>query len=170
MEELKSSEDVILCLSVTRDGYKILFNPSAVVSHINRTDFSSFMKHNLNWTQSFYQELQKGIQISPEHFRYPKYESIIYHEGLQWWKWLGWKFYPLLWCLLLNGCSYIISIYLIIRLAFRARRFQVIWCLPFIIINNGYLFFLTAKISFKFCSDQRKLSKPQISSQETWTF
>ncbi len=160
-EELKSSEDVILCLSVARDGYKIYFNPGAVVSHINRTDFRSFMKHPLNWTQSYYQELQKGIRISPEHFRYPRYKSLIYHEDLQWWQWLGWKSYPLLWCLLFNGCGYIISIYWIIRIAFKARRFQVIWCLPFIIINKGHFFFLMAKIAVKFCSDQRKLSKPQ---------
>jgi glycosyltransferase involved in cell wall biosynthesis len=160
-EELQSSEDIILCLSVTRDGYKILFNPSAVVSHINRADFRSFMKHNLNWTRSFYLELQKGIRISPEHFRYPKYKSLIYHEGLPWWKWLGWKFYPLLRCLIFNGCGFIISIYGIIRLAVRARRFQVIWCLPFIIISKIHIFFLITKISLKFCSDQRKLSKPQ---------
>jgi glycosyltransferase involved in cell wall biosynthesis len=160
-EELKSSEDVILCLSVTRDGYKIFFNPSAVVSHINRTDFRSFMKHPLNWTQSLYQDFQKGIRISPEHFRYPKYESLIYHEGLHWRQWLGWKFYPLLWCLKTHSFLYIATIYWIIRISFRARRYQVIWCLPFIIINEGHLFFLTAKIAFKFCNDQRKLSKPQ---------
>ena len=166
-EELKTSEDVILCLSVIRDGYKILFNPSAVVSHINRPDFRSFMKHPLNWTQSFYQELQKGIQISPEHFRYPKYERIIYHEGLNWRQWLGWKFYPFLWCLKTHVYLYIVTIYWIVYIAFRAMRFQVLLYLPFICINKAYLYFLTAKIAFKFCNDQRKLSKPQKESMIT---
>lgn len=50
-ETLRYGEDLIFCRNVIQNGYKIFFDPKAVLYHINRTSFGYFMKHAREWAQ-----------------------------------------------------------------------------------------------------------------------
>lgn len=44
-------EDLMFCRKVIQSGYKIFFEPKAVLDHINRTSYRNFMKHAREWAQ-----------------------------------------------------------------------------------------------------------------------
>lgn len=50
-EEHLVAEDVLFCKKVTNKGYKLFFEPSAKVLHINRTSCKAFFDHARHWAQ-----------------------------------------------------------------------------------------------------------------------
>lgn len=44
-------EDYMFCKKVRAAGYRIFFEPRAVLYHVNRTSFAGFMKHAREWAQ-----------------------------------------------------------------------------------------------------------------------
>ena len=123
-EELKSGEDYDFCIRLTRAGYKIFFEPKATVSHINRTRFSSFMKHARDWTISEYQLRRKGIIIPPQN------------NSLRW---------TLIFANILLG-----NIIEIVTNSFQAGRIQVLLFLPWIILNRSVYYFYILKAELRF--------------------
>lgn len=123
-EELKSGEDYDFCINVTRAGYKIFFEPKAVVFHINRTRFSSFMKHAKDWTVSEYRLRQKGIIVPPRN------------NSLRW---------TLIFANILLG-----NIIEIVSNSFRVKRIEVLLYLPWIILNRFMYYFYILKAELRF--------------------
>lgn len=50
-EALRFGEDYMFCQKVTKSGYRIYFEPRAVLYHINRASFKHFMQHAREWAQ-----------------------------------------------------------------------------------------------------------------------
>jgi glycosyltransferase involved in cell wall biosynthesis len=50
-ETFRFGEDYMFCQKVRDAGYRIYFEPRAVVYHINRASFAQFMKHAREWAQ-----------------------------------------------------------------------------------------------------------------------
>ena len=123
--ELRFAEDFAFCTALNRLGYKIVFEPRAKVGHINRTSFPKLMKHAKDWASSQYALREKGI-IKPG----------IMNPGLVV---LQLLFYSLT------------TTWDILHSAFRAGRFGVMLCLPFIFLNNLVTIYYTFKSHLAFC-------------------
>ncbi len=111
-EELKTGEDVDFCLRVTYRGYQLYFEPKAKVLHINRDTFSEFMAHGKSWAKPV---------ASPENENSQEDKS----GGLM--KLLS-----------IYAQNYIKSILEVISYGFKAKRFYVIFFIPFIVLYKTY--------------------------------
>lgn len=112
-EDLKTGEDVDFSLRVTYGGYQLYFEPKAKVSHINRDTFREFMGHGKSWARPV---TEPG------------------GENNQQWKGNG----GLLKGLPIYAKNYIKSIVEVISYGFKAKRFYVIFFIPFIVLYKTY--------------------------------
>jgi glycosyltransferase involved in cell wall biosynthesis len=117
--ELRFAEDYAFCVAVRRKGYKIFFEPQAKVRHVNRFSYPSFMKHAKDWASSQYNLLDKGLI------------KLIYTRPL---------LIPIQFAI-----QILYKMSVIIYYAFKVNRFNVLICLPFILINKLYLNYFTLK-------------------------
>ncbi len=134
-EALRSGEDYDFCTQLVRAGYRIFFEPRAVVAHINRTTFQALMKHTQEWTRSEYRLREKGTTGFKEHHLlvwYLKYAAI-----------------------------YLILVAQNLRDLWRARRFHGFFFLPWIMLNKLCLcwYLLQADLEFSRVQARRRASK-----------
>ncbi len=129
-EELSSGEDYDFCKRVTRDGYQIYFEPRAFISHINRTSFAKFMSHVKDWTQSERQLRQKGITMTAK--------LSIVEWGL------------------VYGAVFMEKVLGILYNSVRAKRFHVIFFLPFIIMREFFHSFLLFMVELHYNEDKNR--------------
>ncbi len=108
-EDLKTGEDVEFCLRVSNKGYLLYFEPKAKVQHINRDTFSEFMGHGKSWAKPVGEKSQLDRN----------------HKGL-------------LKNILVFTKNYFKSINEVIYYGFKAKRFYVIFFIPFIILYKTY--------------------------------
>ncbi len=107
-EDLLFGEDFAFCGFARKRGIRIWFEPRARVNHINRTSFSRFISHASEWSSSAYLLAMKGLFLFPGRLKAAK----IYIGFL--WLFISEPF----------------------RLAFKAGRWQVLLCTPFILLNR----------------------------------
>jgi glycosyltransferase involved in cell wall biosynthesis len=127
-EELRSGEDYDFCIRVTRNGYKIFFEPQAIVAHINRRTFSGFMKHPKEWTQSEYRLRQKGITVS--------LQSGVLKSCL-------------IYCIIFWKITWKTFFYSLCR-----KKLSIVLVAPWIILNRFYFCFQLLLVDLKFSKQQ----------------
>ncbi|HYH04917.1 MAG TPA: glycosyltransferase [Bacillota bacterium] len=124
-ETFITGEDVAFCNKVREMGYHIVFEPSAKVTHINRTSLLKVMMHPLSWSKNSYLLLPA------------KHQTLLGNPLMRWggfaWVW-GKNTFSTVWYSL------------------KAKRWWFLLLLPFIVINRmflGYGFLCSANENIK---------------------
>lgn len=117
-ETLLYGEDLMFCRKVIQRGYKIFFEPKAVIAHINRTSFRNFMKHAKEWAQI-------GKYTEPDNHK--KMYLTIKNPALM-----------VLYKTFYYFRQFFIIFYELIASWFPKDGFALVLCLPMIFINRVY--------------------------------
>lgn len=105
-EKLFPGEDVDLCVTLIRKGYKIYFHPQAQITHINRTTLKGVFKHCSAWLRPEFTLRVKKIRL---HKPKPTFLWVLYY------------------ILLFTRALLFITINI-----FQTKRYKVLMCWPFI--------------------------------------